>query len=254
MTNVASYTRASTEDQVQGHQHDAILDWARENDIDPDDIDNYSDVGSGASDDREGFNELQTALRSSEVDTLVVWEISRISRKGATLQEFFDDCAENGVTIHIPGGKVDKIEPDGTGRFVADIVSMVYQEERRQLIQRTEAGLRRAIDEGKWAGQTPKGFRRDDNGYLTPVLNPDTEDGETGYIQIQRALERVDGGESYRSVAEDIPNCTRPTLMNIDKDDERRKWYLEGEATDDERVADALDEIPDGTRTAEKTS
>jgi len=118
---------------------------------------------------------------------------------------------------------------------------MVYTEERRQLIRRTRSGLRRAEKEGKWLGQVPTGFVRE-NGYLKPNLSPDYEEGETGYLDIADAIEAIENGESYRSAAERVPNCTRQTLMNIHKDEERRKWYLEEEA-EDERVDEALDEI-----------
>lgn len=52
------------------------------------------------------------------------------------------------------------------------------------------------------------------------------------------ALEQLEAGESYRSVANETPNVTRQTLMNIDNDDERRAWYLDGEI-EDKRVSEA---------------
>ena len=67
------------------------------------------------------------------------------------------------------------------------------------------AGGRRArAGQGKWLGAVPKGFARDDDGYFQPVLNPDHENGEIGYLEVRSALTRVDAGESYRSVANDI--------------------------------------------------
>ena len=81
-----------------------------------------------------------------------------------------------------------------------------------------------------------------DNGYLHMLLNPDQDAGEVGYLEVRRAIKRVDTSESYRTVARDLPNLTRQTLMNIHENPERRRWYLETEA-DDERVDAALESI-----------
>ena len=58
------------------------------------------------------------------------------------------------------------------------------------------------------------------------LLDPDHENGEMGYVELRTAIEHVDAGESYRSVACDLPTLTRQGLMNIHSDEERRQWYL----------------------------
>lgn len=240
MARTAAYVRASTDEQVDDHQRDAIQSWCEENghDLGPDDW--FVDVGSGADDEREQFGELLAELEADRLDRVVVWEISRISRRGATLQEFFDTAEDMNTTIVITDGAVETVRPDGQGRFVADIIGMVYQQERRQLIRRIESGIERAQREGKWLGQVPVGFERVD-GYLTPNLDPDREAGECGYLEIREALRRIDDGESYRSVARRFP-ASRQTLSRIYEDEERRSWYLDGEA-EDEQVAEALESV-----------
>ncbi|MFC6764967.1 recombinase family protein [Natrinema soli] len=238
----ATYIRASTDEQTDAHQRESIDEWLREHDADLEDVDRYADLGeSGASDDREQFTELLEALEAGDYTHVVCWEISRLSRKGATLQEFFDLCEDTETTVVITDGAVEKVTPDGTGRFVADIIGMVYQQERRTLIRCIEAGQRRAQCEGKWLGQVPAGFKRDGDGYLQPIIDPDHDAGETGYLEIRDALKRIDDRESYRSVAEGLP-IARQSLSNIDQDDERRQWYLEAEASDD-AVHDALETV-----------
>ena len=37
--------------------------------------------------------------------------------------------------------------------------------------------------------------------YLHMLLDPDQDASEIGYLEVRRALERVDAGESYRAVA-----------------------------------------------------
>ncbi len=241
------YIRASTDTQEQSHQKQDLDNWIDENtDIDSDKIVEHVDLDqSGSNREREAYLELLKRIKNGEVDHVVVWEISRIGRRGSIVQEFFDACEDNGVTVHITNGKVDKIKPDGTNRFVADVVGMVYTEERRQIIRRTKSGLRRARREGKWLGQVPTGFVRSDNGYLHPNLSPDYDRDETGFLDVVEALEDLDDGKSYRKVARELPNSSRQTLMNIDKDDERRRWYLE-EKAGDKRIENALKEIDHG--------
>ncbi len=237
----ATYIRRSTAEQEEEHQRTAIREWLADHDIQLGDVDVYAEQASGASEDRDEFQQLIDAIEAGEYRDVVVWEISRIARKGFMAQQFFDACEDNQVTIHVTNGSVRQVDPDGHGRMVADVIAAVAAEERRSLIRRTEAGLKRAKSEGKWVGNVPVGFVRVD-GYLRPNFSPDYEDGETGFHDIVSALEDIDGGESFRSVARETPNVTRQTLMRIDDDEDRRSWYLEAEA-EDERVDNALSEV-----------
>jgi DNA invertase Pin-like site-specific DNA recombinase len=242
MPRVAAYVRASTEKQVDDHQRDAIKTWANENGHTIEADDWFVDIGSGAKDGRRQFQQLINAIESGRFSHVAVWEISRISRRGATLQEFFDLCEETDTIVVITDGAVEQVKPDGHGRFTADIIGMVYQEERRTLIRRIEGGIQRAQREGKWLGQVPVGFERDEDGYLQPNLTPDRDNGEVGYLEMREALRRLDDGESYRSVASSLAT-TRQTLSKVHHHESRRAWYENGSEVDDERIADAKDTL-----------
>ena len=45
-----------------------------------------------------------------------------VASPGATLQEFFDTCEDTETTVVITDGAVEKVTPDGQGRFVADVI------------------------------------------------------------------------------------------------------------------------------------
>lgn len=236
---IGTYIRPSTHRQDDQHQHDSINEYVDNKDLPTDRVEQFVDIESGSSNDRDQFNELLDRIRNDEFDHIIVWEISRISRDGATLQQFFDACAEHGTVIHITDGAVEKIKPDGTGRFVADIIGMVYQQERRTLIRRVKSGVKKAKDQGKWIGNVPAGFRRDEDGYLQPVV--ESSDGRDSYFEVVDALERLEDGDSYRSVAQSL-SISRQGLSNIHQDPDRKCWYLEGESVD-ERVNDALEQV-----------
>lgn len=237
----ATYIRRSTAQQETEHQRTAIREWLDQHDLRVGDVDTFEEQASGASADRDEFQALIDAIEAEKYDDVVVWEISRIARKGFLAQQFFDACEDHDVTIHVTNGSVRKVEPDGHGRLVADIIAAVAAEERRSLIRRTEAGVRRAKEQGKWVGQVPAGFITVE-GYLRPNLSPEYDAGETGYHDIVDALEQLEAGASYRGVAKETPNITRQTLMNIDKDEDRRQWYTGGDV-DDDRVAEAVSSI-----------
>ena len=238
--SIGIYLRWSTQEQTEQHQRQDINEWLADHDLTLGDVDVYAEQASGTATERNEFQTLVDAIEAGDHTDVVVWEISRIARKGFLARQFFDTCEDNSVTIHVTNGSVRKVDPDGHGRMVADVIAAVAAEERRALIRRTQAGLRQARQEGKWMGQIPTGFVRVD-GYLRPNFSPDYEAGETGYHDIADALEAIENGKSYRAAGRETPNVTRQTLMRID-DSDRRSWYLNGES-EDGRVAEALDEV-----------
>ncbi|ELZ47880.1 resolvase-like protein [Halorubrum coriense DSM 10284] len=241
--DVASYVRSSTADQDEQHQLDDIDEWAERNGIDTSQIDRYADYAKSGTDvGREQFRALIDAVEREEYDRVITWEISRLSRLGSTYQEFFEAAADAGVVVNVTNGWTDTIRPDGTGKLIADISAAVAEEERRKLISRVNSGIKRARKQGKWLGETPGGFERNDQGYLRPILNPDPD--EDGYLEIRAALEAIEEGASYRATADGL-TMTRQTLSRIHQDDERRGWYLDARA-DDARVSEALEIVNDG--------
>ena len=241
----AAYVRRSTYEQENEHQLNAIEQWTEENDVPLDSVEFFSETASGASRSREKLKRLMESVEADEVDHVVVWELSRIAREGKLAQEFFDLCEEHNVTVHVTSGSIRKIQPDGSNRFVADILAAVYAEERRTLIQRSKWGQQRALKQNKWVGKPPLGFTTDDDGYLIPNIefygedyNPDRD----GFFAVEEAMRMIhEEDASFRSIARDMI-CSRRALSNVYNDEERRRWFFEREA-DDERVQAALDEL-----------
>lgn len=243
--SVAAYVRASTAKQESQHQRDDIIEWAENNDIDEDDIEWFVDLAQSGSDPgREQFRELVDNVATGEHDRVIVWEISRLARLGSIYQEFFETASDASCIVNITNGWTDTVRPDGTGKLIADISAAVAEEERRKLISRVESGVKRARREGKWLGEVPVGFERNDAGYLRPKLNP-TDPEADGYLEIRRALESIEEGESYRQAAKEL-NTTRQTLSRVHQDEERRAWYIDAEAGD-ARVDEALQDVTVGS-------
>jgi len=244
MPNYAAYIRRSTFEQENEHQMQAIRDWLDNEGIQISSVDFLEETASGASRNREELMNLMNSIENGEVDHVVVWELSRIAREGQLAQEFFNLCEDNDVHVHITSGSIREIKPDGTNRFVADILAAVYAEERRTLIRRTKYGQQRALDNGHWVGQPPIGFTTDDDGYLIP--NVDFYEGynadRPGFYEVEEALRKIrENDASYRGVAQD-GNFTRAAISQLDRNDDRKAWFTEREA-EGERVQAALDEL-----------
>lgn len=241
----AAYVRRSTYKQENEHQLDAINQWLEEHDVAPGSVEFYRETASGASRSREKLKWLMDAVKSDDIDHVVVWELSRIAREGKLAQEFFDLCEDHDVTVHITSGSIRRIEPDGSNRFVADILAAVYAEERRTLIRRSKYGQQRALKQDKWVGQPPLGFTTDSDGYLIPnieMYGEDYNEDRDGFFAVEEAIRQIhEDDASYNSTAKDLI-CTRQALSKVYQNEAKRQWYLDRDAAD-ERVQAALDEL-----------
>ncbi len=239
---IACYIRSSTEGQTVEHQHQEINEWCEQRDIDSAELNRYVDLAeSGSEPGREQFRDLIKNMRTGKYDYIVIWEVSRLARLGSTYQEFFEVAEESDTVVAITDGWVDEVRPDGTGKLIADISAAVAEDERRRLIKRINSGVKRARKEGKWLGEVPVGFERNDEGCLRPLIDADSN--EDSFLEIRDAIEAIEEGESYRKAANGLIT-TRQTLSRINQDDERREWYLDGKSTDN-RVSEALEIIPE---------
>lgn len=236
MSEFAVYVRVSTDAQATGEesQRDAIEQFLNDHDVD--DADWYADIDSSGSDtERDGFNDLARAVENGEYTDVVMPELSRLARHTATSVEFIDNAVEQDVVIHLLDDMIDRIDPERPQtQFFGKMISLWMEEERKQTIRRIRRGLKQAQQQGKWTGRPPKGFETDDNGFL----QVDMEE----YLAVRDALERVDDGESLRSVDNET-RFNRQTLSDLYQD--RREWYLSAETDDgdDERVQKALEQV-----------
>lgn len=222
MTQYATYIRVSTDQQQTGEnsQRDAIQEYLDANNITVKPEDQYADINySGADETRTEFNQLLKAVENRQYTDIVMPEISRLARKTSTSALFIDECVEKGVTIHLLDDMIDTISPDNPmSQFFGKMLSLWMEEERKQTIRRIKRGVRQAQQQGKWTGRPPVGFTTTTDGYLTLKLEE--------YLAFQNALERIDNGDSYRSVAKDT-RWSRTALRNKYTDEQQRQIYLE---------------------------
>lgn len=243
---IAIYARTSTDEQEEGI--DSQLDSCRRK-LSNDELNRveiYQDRAvSGAKDDRDAFNQLQTDIASGDIEKVVISELSRLSRNTLTLMEFLEKVFDDEVGLVVADGQFPSFDEGNPFlEALARMMAVLAQLERDLIQARTERGIRRALDQGKWQGRPPKGFTTDEDGFLVVA----TEE----YLTVVAALELVEKGASIYKVSRST-GIAEQTLSDIYNDDEKRSLYLR-QQSDDELKQQALNKAAGELRSESEIS
>ncbi|MFM0165717.1 recombinase family protein [Paraburkholderia sediminicola] len=143
--------------------------------------------GSIAACERKGFTKLLDRLEANDV--LLVTKLDRLGRNAMDVRQTVERLADMGVRVHcLALGGIDLTSP--AGKMTMGVITAVAEFERDLIIERTSAGLKRAVAEGKKLGRRP------------------------ALCAEQRALvkERLQAGVSVAAIAREMLT-TRQTIM-----------------------------------------
>lgn len=143
-TTIVGYARVSTLTQTLQQQEEQLT-AAGAGRI-------FSDVMSGARDDRPGFTECLAYLR--EGDTLVVWRLDRLGRTMRSVVNTLHELTERGITVRSLHDGVDT--STSTGRMIAGILTALSEYERELIRERTALKLDHARKSGVKFGRPAK--------------------------------------------------------------------------------------------------
>lgn len=124
------YTRVSTVSQTLDQQNAALV-AAGVSKV-------FSDVMSGARDDRPGLGELMTYVRDG--DTVVVWKLDRLGRNMLHILQTVKELTVRGVTLLSTTDGIDSSTP--AGRMMIGVLGSLAEYERELIKERT--ALKRA--------------------------------------------------------------------------------------------------------------
>jgi DNA invertase Pin-like site-specific DNA recombinase len=124
------YTRVSTVSQTLDQQNTALESTGVTR--------TFSDIMSGARDDRPGLAELMAYVR--ECDTVVVWKLDRLGRNTLHILETVKDLTDRGVTLVSLTDGIDSSTP--AGRMMIGVLGSLAEYERELIKERT--ALKRA--------------------------------------------------------------------------------------------------------------
>ncbi len=153
MTSALLYARVSTDRQDQKNQLLDLRAVARRK--------NYKIVAeiieqkSARSTDRPA---IQQILTRNDYDVLLVWSLDRLTREGIfpTIQ-LLQSLKGKGVKVEfVKDSILNTLDNELVFYIMLTVLSALAQSEREKISERTKAGLRRALAEGKHLGRPPR--------------------------------------------------------------------------------------------------
>ena len=151
-----------------------------------------TDDYTGTKMNRPEFTKLIESLQ--EGDKLIVTKLDRFARTAIEGSQVVRDLVGKGVTVHVLNMGIADNTP--MGKLMITMLLAFAEFERDMIVERTQAGKSIARANGVRVDGRPKKF------------NPD---------KIQRALDRIESGESYKRVEEDM-NISKSTLIRAMRD------------------------------------
>lgn len=139
------YARVSTKKQTTDQQLDALTKAG----VDPQHV--FSDVLSGARDDRPGLAELMKYARSG--DTVVVVALDRLARSLSHSVRLIEELRERGIFLRSLREGLDFGTP--AGRFQGAIFQALAELERELIRERAASAREAAQARGKQVGRPP---------------------------------------------------------------------------------------------------
>lgn len=146
--NVACYVRVSTVGQNEAGQRAEIERWLSGNGINPKAVRWFADKKSGDNLERTAFKQLQSAIFSGEVGTVVCYKLDRLSRKLRDGINTLCEWCEKGIRVVATSQQIDF---NGTvGKILATVLLGIAEMEQETRRERQRAG----IDEANAGGNT----------------------------------------------------------------------------------------------------
>lgn len=152
MTNkkVALYARVSTKDQDPTSQLLELRRYCEQREWEI--TDEFVDVGiSGSRDNRPQLNALMDLARKRKIDAVLVFRFDRFARSTVHLLRSLEEFRQLGIGFTSYQENIDTSSPLGQAMFT--IVAAIAQLEKSILIERVNAGLRKARELGKPIGR-----------------------------------------------------------------------------------------------------
>lgn len=109
----------------------------------------YEDTMSGTKAGRPGLAKALDALR--EGDTLIVWKLDRLGRSVKDLLDFAGGLNDRGIGFVSLTDSIDTTT--ASGRFFFNVMASLAQMERELMVERTQAGLQAAREQGRVGGR-----------------------------------------------------------------------------------------------------
>lgn len=201
---VAKYHRVSTEHQTLDRQTSATEKYVQ-NEFPDEDVRTFADADTGTNTDRQDYQRLMQAVKSGEIDVVVVKDMSRIARSVRDLMRTVDTVRENGVALHFIDDPIEvrPSDDDPTQDLMLQILAAVAEFEAKITQQRVREGIAARQESDEYHhGPAPLGFKKEDGNLI--------ETAE--YDRVCAVLEMVANDELSQREASQRLDCGRKTV------------------------------------------
>jgi len=150
---VAIYYRISTRDkQSIAMQEKACRDYCERESIPI--TKEYRDIGeSGSKDSRPEFDIMLTDMRTGIIDTIITFKLDRIGRSLPHLVKLFEEFDKKNIEFISVTQSINTTTPEG--KMFLRMLMVLAEYERELIVNRINAGLAAARDEGIRLGRPP---------------------------------------------------------------------------------------------------
>ena len=148
---IGAYIRVSTQTQSKESQRSEIQRWLESHGHDLNKVIWFEDIETGTTQKREAFQELQKAIFSGVVKTVIVWKLDRIARSMREGVNTLTDWCEYDVRVI---SVTQQLDLSGTvGRLVAGVLFAIAEIELEYVKERQAAGIAIAKKKGIYKGR-----------------------------------------------------------------------------------------------------
>jgi len=200
------YSRVSTQEQAQdgyslAAQRSMIEQYCKLHNLTL--IDQYTDEGiSGKNiENRPGINYLISDAKAGRFDVVVIWKLSRISRKLMDTLSIMDDLTDFNVSLQSISEKIDI--QSNTGKFMIQLLSSVNELERNTLIENVGLGHQAKARNGQWNGGKILGYDNVKMKGKGSILQINKEEAKI----VRHIYHSYLQGNGYRSIANSLNNA-----------------------------------------------
>src|SRR5918999_399168 len=120
----------------------------------------------------EGRRLLEDAS-AGKFDAVLVYKLDRLGRTLLVMVDAHDRLQEAGVALRSATEPIDTSTP--SGRLIFQMLASFAEYERGTIRERTQAGLHRALRNGKFSGRIPYGYRLTEGGKGLDVVEQEAE-------------------------------------------------------------------------------
>src|ERR671916_504436 len=203
---VALYMRVSSEEQRDREtiqiQREFLEQYRRLYELDV--VEVYEDDGISGTiplHERPEGRRLLEAAKEGKFQTVLVYKLDRLGRSLLVIVDAHDRLQVSGAALRSATEPIDTSTP--SGRLIFQMLASFAEFERASIRERTQAGLHRALRNGKFSGRIPYGYRLTEGGKGLDVVEQEAEIVRSIFENIAEGSSLY--GESRRLNSEGVP-------------------------------------------------